>query len=235
MTDERLVAIHQPNFLPWLGWFDKLARADVFVLLDSVQFPKKAGTWINRTQLVVNGDLTWATIPVVRSYRGVLPINEMRIDDSRPWRRKLLRTIEQNYRKARYFDEMMPVVSEVIQTSTDAIADYNEVGLRRLADVLGLDWSRFVRSSGLAATGTSTDLLVALTTEVGGTAYLVGGGAGGYQEDDKFAQAGLRVVEQGFKPMAYPQLAPEFRAGASVVDALMNCGPEDTAALLARA
>jgi len=233
--EERLVAIHQPNFLPWLGWFDKLARADVFVLLDSVQFPKKAGTWINRTQLVVGGELAWATVPVVRSYHGVLAINEMRIEESRPWRRKLLRTFEQSYRKAKHFDEVMPVVREVVETQTDSIAEYNETGLRRLADLLGLDANRFVRSSELAAGASSTDLLVEITTEVGGTAYLAGGGAGGYQEDEMFPAAGLRLVQQGFEPSAYQQLAPEFRPGASVVDALMNIGPEATATLLARA
>jgi hypothetical protein len=62
-----VVAIHQPNFLPWLGFFDKLARADVFVLLNSVQFPRTSkGTWINRVKLLVGGEARWATVPIVR-------------------------------------------------------------------------------------------------------------------------------------------------------------------------
>ena len=68
---QRLVAIHQPNFLPWLGYFDKLARADVFILLDTVQFPKKAGSWMNRARLLVGGEPSWITVPVVRSYHGL--------------------------------------------------------------------------------------------------------------------------------------------------------------------
>ena len=90
-----VVAIHQPNFLPWLGFFDKLARADVFVLLDSVQFPRTSkGTWINRVKLLVGGRKQWATVPIVRSEGSVLPIAEVRIDEAQPWRKKLLRTIE---------------------------------------------------------------------------------------------------------------------------------------------
>ena len=72
-----IVAIHQPNFFPWLGFFDKIARADVFCLLDNVQFPKTGGTWINRVQLWINGKAAWATAPVDRSYSGVRRIREM--------------------------------------------------------------------------------------------------------------------------------------------------------------
>jgi len=67
----RVVAIHQPNFLPWLGYFDKLARADTFVLLDSVQFPKRNGTWMNRVKLLVGGEPGWITVPIVRAYHGL--------------------------------------------------------------------------------------------------------------------------------------------------------------------
>jgi hypothetical protein len=83
---QRLVAIHQPNFFPWLGYFDKLARADVFILLDDAQYPKTGGTWSNRVQLLINEKPAWVTVPVVRSYHGVRQIREMRIDEQRPWR-----------------------------------------------------------------------------------------------------------------------------------------------------
>src|SRR5215211_6070475 len=146
---ERVVAIHQPNFLPWLGYFDKLVRADAFVLLDSVQFPKKAGSWMNRTRLVVAGNLGWLTVPVVRSYHGLRAVNEMLIDDSRPWRRKALRTIEQSYARAPYFDEIMPLVEEVIGVQSDRLVEFNEAGVRHVASALGLDVSKIVRSSSL--------------------------------------------------------------------------------------
>ena len=92
--DPRVVAIHQPNFLPWLGYFDKIARADVFVVLDDVQFPKRRDLGQSRAparqRRAVLGD-----DPVVRSYHGTRTIREMEIDESKPWRRTLLRTVEQ--------------------------------------------------------------------------------------------------------------------------------------------
>ena len=93
MAPHKVVAIHQPNFFPWLGYFDKLARADVFVELNSVQFPKTGGTWTNRVRLMIGGKPQWFTVPVIRSYHGLRTIGEMEINPSEPWRVKFLRTV----------------------------------------------------------------------------------------------------------------------------------------------
>lgn len=230
-----VVAIHQPNFLPWLGWFDKLARADVFVLLDDVQFPRTGkGTWVNRVKLLVGGSAQWVTAPIVRSKGSVQEIREVRLDDAQAWREKTLRTIEHNYRRAPGFDEVFPHVEGALGAATDRLAELNERAARTLARGLGLDESRFVRSSELAASASSTELLIELTQAVGGDVYLAGGGAGGYQEDEKFDAAGIELRYQSFEHPTYAQAsADEFVPGLSVVDALMNCGFEGTRALLA--
>jgi hypothetical protein len=229
---ERIIAIHQPNFLPWLGYFDKLARCDVFVLLDTVQFPKKSGTWMNRVKLLVAGEPAWITVPIVRSYHGLRRVDEMEIDESRPWRRKLLQTIEQNYRRASHFEETMPLVTEIVEQDTALLADYNEVGVRRLAASVGLDAGKFTRASTLDVSGTATDLLIDITHKLGGDSYLAGGGAAAYQEDEKFAAAGVRLRYQAFEHPTYSQLADEPHSGLSIVDALMHCGADATARLL---
>lgn len=220
-----LVAIHQPNFLPWLGFFDKLARADVFVLLDSVQFPRTSkGTWINRVKLLVGGRAQWVTVPIVRSAGSALPISDVRIDDSQPWRKKLARTIELNYRRAPAFEDVFPFVSELLATPSDRIAAFNEQNVRRLAEALELDTGKIVRSSELGVDGQSTELLIELTLAVGGTAYMPGGDAYRYQEDEKFADRGVGLAPQEFAHPMYPQTAEPFVPGLSIVDALMNCG-----------
>jgi hypothetical protein len=228
-----VVAIHQPNFLPWLGFFDKLARADVFVLLDSVQFPRTSkGTWINRVKLLVGGAEQWATVPIVRAAGSALPINEVLIDDAQPWRRKLARTIELNYRRSPAFDEAHPLVAELLGTSARRVADFNERNIRRLAESLDLDTGKIVRSSEVAASGHSTELLIELTRAVGGTAYMPGGDAYRYQVDEKFVAHGLQLVPQEFDHPVYPQPVDPFVPGLSIVDALMNCGFEGTRELL---
>jgi WbqC-like protein family len=231
----KLVAIHQPNFLPWLGFFDKLARADVFVLLDDVQFPRTSkGTWINRVKLLVAGKATWMTVPIVRSAGSTRAVREVQIDDSQPWRKKLLRTVEVNYRRAPYFDEVFPFVEELVTRPTDQLAGFNEANIRRLAEELGLDTAKLVHSSEIKTVAGGTELLVELTRAVGGTAYLSGGLAPeAYQDDAVFAAAEVELVFQDFRHPTYPQRVDEPVHGLSIVDALMNCGVAGTAALVA--
>ena len=229
----RVVAIHQPNFLPWLGWFDKLARADVFVLLDSTQFPRTSrGTWSNRVQLLVNREPRWVTVPVVRAGRGTQALRDVRVDDEQPWRDKLLRTIQLSYARAPHFDEHFPLVREILKQPTDTLVELNEHGVRVLAETLELDTTRLVRASDLDADAGSTELLVQLTRAAGGSAYLSGDGAGGYQEDELFARAGLELLYQQFEQHPYPQLGDGFTPGLSIVDALFSVGAERTRALL---
>lgn len=229
----RLVAIHQPNFLPWLGYFDKLARADVFVILDSVQFPRTSrGTWMNRVKLLVSGSPSWVTVPVVRAKTGVQQVREVEIDPTQRWREKLLRTIEVNYRRAACFDESFPLVQEVLAEPARNLADFNEAGVRRLAEALGLDTRRLVRSSALPPQSSGTDLLIDLTLAAGGTTYLSGGGADGYQQDDRFAERGVELLYQDFVQPTYPQIVAEPVRGLSVVDALLSCGTTGVRRLL---
>ena len=231
----KVVAIHQPNFLPWLGFFDKLARSDVFVLLDDVQFPRTSkGTWINRVKLLVGGKEQWVTVPVVRAEGIARPIREVRIDETQPWRKKLVRTIEHNYRRSAHFGEVFPLVEALVATPTELLADFNERNVRRIGDELGLDTAKIVRSSHFETTGHSTDLLIELTRAVGGTAYMPGGDAYLYQEDDKFSAAGLELVLQEFRHPTYPQPVEPPVHGLSIVDALLNCGVDGTRELVAR-
>jgi hypothetical protein len=228
----RVVAIHQPNFLPWLGFFAKLARADVFVLLDDAQFQKKGGTWTNRVKLLVGGEPRWVTVPVDRSYHGVRSIADMRIGDEPRWREKLIRTIEQSYASAPGYAETMPTVRRVLEHPTEQLAELNEAGIRELARLLDLDDSKLVRSSTLGVEATGTERLVELTRAVGGDTYLSGDGAQGYQDDSMFRAAELELRRLGFRHPEYPQSSGSAVPGLSAVDALMSCG-RDAARLLA--
>jgi WbqC-like protein family len=227
-----LVAIHQPTFLPWLGWWDKLVRADVFVLLDEVQFSKKGGTWMNRVRLLVGGEPRWVTMPVDRAYAGTRSVREMRIDDSKPWRQKVLTTIRATYGRAPFADDVMPAVQEAVGARTELVAELNERAIRSFAERLEIDTTKIVRQSELAADGHGTQLLVELCRAVGGDAYLSGDGSDGYLDAEAFAVAGLELLFQEFAAPVYPQPTDTFVPGLSAVDALMNCGWQGTAELL---
>jgi RimJ/RimL family protein N-acetyltransferase len=185
-----LVAIHQPNFFPWLGFFDKLARADTFVLLDTVEFSKGGRT--NRVEVLVSGKPQWMTVPLRRATLSG-PIRDVLIDETRDWRAKVAKTLRQNYARS----AALPFVEELVAYDSERLADYNEHAIRRLAETLG-HTAAIVRASDLDVQGRATELLVDIVRAVGGTAYLAGGGAEGYQEDELFGAHGIELTLQDF-------------------------------------
>ena len=229
-----LVAIHQPNFLPWLGFFDKLAKADRFVILDSVALQLTGGNYTNRVQMLINGTASWVSVPVKRGRSARERIDAAEVADVGGWRRKLKLSIQQSYSKTPYFRETMPIVERVLDADTALLCEMNMIGILALAEALDLDTGKIVRSSELECEGQSTTLLANLVEAVGGSAYLTGHGAGGYQDDDVFAQRGITVRHQQYQPPRYSQYrVSDFVPGLSAVDALMNCG-RDTARLIGR-
>jgi len=187
MVRPHVVAIHQPNFFPWLGYFDKLARADTFVLLDTVEFSK--GSRTNRVEIEVNGEPHWITAPVQRAGIGG-PIADVVFDEQRDWRTKIVKTLQQNYAG-------VEAVEDLVRCGESRLAAYNEHAIRQLAAKLAIA-TPIVRASDLAVDGRASELLIAIVRAVGGGAYLAGGGAGGYQDDAAFAAAGIDLIPQEF-------------------------------------
>lgn len=220
-----IVAIHQPNFFPWLGYFDKIRRADTFIFLDAVDYPRSGsggmGSWTNRVRLNIQGQARWVTCPLKRVDLGT-SISAVTIDDGQPWRSKLLRTLEANYRRAPRYAAAMALIEPLILASESNLAAFNIAAIKAIAAALGLE-TQFVLQSSLPAEGKATELLTSLVHATGGSTYLAGGGASGYQDDDTFALRGLELVYQGFVAHAYGD--PErFIAGLSVIDYLMFDG-----------
>ena len=232
----RIVAIHQPNFFPWLGFFDKIARSDVFILLDDAQFPKSgAGTWLNRVRLIVNNQAAWATMPIRRDYTGVKRIIDIDIDNSQPWRQRLLQTIKTYYAAAGAFADVFPVIERLVLNPSGSLAEYNASAIRTVCEGLSIDASRLTHASTLHVGDVATARLVELVKAVGGTAYLAGGGAGGYQDDALFAAAGIDLIPQQFSHPIYSQgRTRDFVPGLSCLDAVLHQGFAGTSSLLCR-
>ena len=235
-SDARICAIHQPNFFPWLGYFDKIVRADIFVLLDDVQYQKTGGNWTNRVQMMIGQGPKWVTAPVDRSYSGVRQIREIRFSPvEREWREKLCSTITASYGRAAYFREVYPFIEPIIMNESDFLSDYSSHAIAALCDYLEIESSKLVRSSQFNLQNNATDLLIDITKAVGAVRYLCGGGAQGYQEDEKFPRHGIQLIYQNFCHPIYTQAndAP-FQPGLSIVDALMHCGRRGVIELLNR-
>jgi hypothetical protein len=221
-------AIHQPNFFPWLGYFDKIRRADVFVFLDDVPFNKSGsgmGCWTNRVRIDIGGQPAWFGCPVRRE-KGEQLIRTIRIDEAQPWRRRLLRTLETHYRRAPYFAPTMGLIQPLIEHQTDSLLEFNMNAIHTISSALGTQ-CRLMRQSEVRASGVATERVIRLTKEVGANTYLAGGGADGYQEDALFAASGIKLLYQRFAPKVYGDPA-RYIPGLSIIDLLMKAGLEAT-------
>lgn len=204
-----------------MGYFDKIRRSDIFVLLDDVQYPKSgsgSGSWVNRVKIDIQNAARWVGCPL-RHQHGSYTIRQAQIDETQPWRKKLLRTLEMNYKKAPAYARAMSVLDPLINFPTDNLAEFNIHAIRSLAGYFGLT-SRFVCQSELGVSGHATELLVAIAKGVGADAYLCGGGAAGYQEDALFSENKVKLVYQDYvsEPYGPPQ---RFKPGLSIIDFLM--------------
>ncbi len=148
----------------------------------------------------------------------------MEIDDSVPWRKKLVATLKANYSKAPFFEKTMDFLQPLIFFQTSSVSEFNVNAITKIASLA--EWEeKLVLGSLLKSEGNATELLISMTKAVGGTAYLCGGGADGYQVDSLFGAAGVDLIYQTFVHPSYPQCGlSEFEAGLSVVDAMMNVG-----------
>lgn len=228
---KKIVAIHQPNFFPWLGYFDKIASSDEFIILDDVQFPK--GDYVNRVKLLVAGDGRWITAPVKHDLQGKIKINEMSFDDRPPWRKKMIKTIEANYRKKEFYHENAEFIYALISNSNSNIAEYNTANILELINYLGLQKHKIILASDFNVTTTSTQRIIDLVKMCDANTYLSGGGASGYQEDPLYAENGIELVYQNYQHPIYEQKNKVgFIKGLSIIDALMNIGKEQLQKLL---
>jgi hypothetical protein len=217
------MAICQPTYLPWLGYFDLIDQVDIFVLLDSVQFQRQS--WQHRNRLKTPSGLRWLTVPVMFRGRFGQLINEVEIQDN-GFRRNHLRTIELNYRRTPFFDEHFDELSSLVKnSSTTLIADLDIRLIEWFMDVLGIRTS-LLRSSDLAQPGKRIELLANICESLGGKQYVSPLGSAAYllQEIDVLVDQGIDVVFQHYEHPQYRQLFPPFCPYASILDLIFNEG-----------
>jgi len=218
------VSAHQPAYLPWLGYFDKIARVDVFVYLDTVQFEKNS--FINRNRIMTPSGPQWLTIPV--RTRGHLSgtLRDTRTDETQAWRTKHLRSIAMNYSRAPHFPVGSGKLEALLNTQEDNLAELCWIQLGFWLAELGIT-TRLVRGSELQVGGTKADLVLDLCRQLGADHYLSGALGRDYLEPAAFRDAGIELEFQEYVSPVYPQQwGAEFVPNLSIVDYWMNCGPQ---------
>jgi hypothetical protein len=217
-----IVAVHQPQYLPWLGYFDKMRIADVFCYLDNVQYKKNE--WQNRNRIKTAHSRQWLTVPV--RYRFGQKINEVEINNNQKWHKKHLQAIITNYSKAPYFKDYITQFEDCFSRNWELLSDLNVFLIELLRELLDLHHKPTVLASSLTLRDEPTDRLIDICKAMGADAYLSGQDGGKYMNLDRFKENGISLVIQEFEHPVYPQLFNQFESHMSVVDLLFNCGPE---------
>ena len=221
---KKIVCIHQPDFAPYLGFFHRLLKVDLFVLLDDAQFVRKGKGWQNRDKIKTRQGEAWLTIPVQKAPLEET-INHIRLHLDRKWVNSALNLLTENYRRAEFFDEYFPAFEKVLQSNHELLIDLNLNILDVIYKILDISVPTILASQ-LAAQGNKNERLIDILQKVSGTDYLSGVGARDYMDEKKFLKAGIAVHWQNFKHPIYPQLHGDFIPYLSVLDTIFNCGPE---------
>jgi hypothetical protein len=225
------VVIEQPNYIPWIGYFDLIRLSDVWVWYDDVQYTK--GDWRNRNCVALDGEPEWLTVPVLNKGRFTQTIREVEIDWDQPWPRKHLGTLKRCYARASSYGEVARLLESAFARRPRFLADLTIELCESICALLGLA-PRFVRSSALQPAGGRQERLLDICRQLGATTYLSGPAARAYIDERLFADAGIALRYMVYDYPPYERGPHPFVPKLSVLDALAWLGPLGTAAFLSR-
>ncbi len=223
-----ILSAHQPEYLPYLGFFYKMAKADTFILADHLQFSKK--DFLNRNRIRTNANAlgwTWLTVPVLLHGKGYQKINEIDIDNSTDWAKKHWQLIYFNYKRTPFFNAYSNFFEKLYQKKWQKLADLNETSIDYIRKELDIK-TTLIKSSDYNFKGQKTDLIVELCKEFKADTYFSGMGGKLYIEAEKLKENDIQLIFSDFKHPVYPQRFEPFVENLSAIDLLFNCGPKSS-------
>jgi len=216
-----IVAIHQPNYLPWLGYFHKMKKANIFIILDNVQLPGKGLS--NRNYIKgKDGKKVLLTVPIKKlngvnsTYIDAIP------DYSKHWQREHLNKIKDAYLKAPYFDKSFELIESVVLQKQDNLSKLNTEFIEKICNLLEIKTQIVLASSLIDSQLQKNERNIDLCLQKGAKTYLSGQGAKKYNDENLFVQHQLNINYQNFEAPVYKQLGEGFMPNLSVLDVLFN-------------
>jgi len=223
----KTVVIHQPDFMPYLGFFHRLLYAEIFVILDNVQFLRRG--WHHRDKIKINSGEKWLTIGVKKASQNTA-IKEIILNEDN-WKEQHINLIKQNYKKAEYFTDIFPYIEKLYNKESNTMIDFNIASIEMLLELFDINIQKQFASKYKIKT-VANELLVDILQATNATHYLSGIGAKDYFVSEPFEKANIEVIWQNFKHPIYPQLHGEFIPYLSSIDLLFNCGIEKSREIL---
>jgi hypothetical protein len=216
------IAVMQPTYLPWIGYFGMIDMADVFIFYDDVQFVKQS--WQQRNRIKTQDGWIWLVVPVFQNFGQ--KINQVKINNNQNWPKKHWKSIQYNYSKAPFFNEYMAFIEEIYEKEWDYLADLNITLIKRISEFLGLDTEFMLSSELRGVEGTKTDRLINILKLIGADEYLTAPATKAYIEPEKFKGNDIMLYWYEFNHPTYKQLYGDFVPHLSVIDLLFNTGGE---------
>lgn len=218
-----VVVGHQPQLMPYIGILNKISKADIFIIVDHVQYVRRY--FYNRTYIKLNDKKQLLTVPVLSKGEYYSPINMIKINNKEMWIRKHLKTIQIAYAKAKYFSSYYDKVEEIYLKRHEYLSEFtSELLIFFLKEFELINDIRF--SSNMQLSCNKTELLIELINAVGGNIYISGEGAREYFDEELFNKSGYKHLFNKFYHPVYPQLGKSFIEGMGCIDLLFNCGKD---------
>jgi hypothetical protein len=221
-----IVSIHQPQYLPYIGYIYKILKSDVFVFLDDAQYKKNE--WQNRNRIKGPNGLIWLTVPV--SFNFGNKINEAKIVQDN-WSKKHLNSIKSAYSKSKYFKDFFPLIESFLSKDYENLSVLNIACVKMILEYLGVK-KEIVISSTLGVNKTRTERLIEIVKKLNGDIYLSGDGGHGYLDEELFEKNNIKLFYLNYKTISYAQLWGDFVENLSVIDIIFNEGRENTLRIL---
>lgn len=214
-----IITAHQPAYIPWLGYFDKIRSSDVYIYMDTVQFEKNSFTNRNRIK-TANGPI-WLTIPVISKGHLDSDILNLQINDKVKWQKKHFLSIQYAYKNAPYYQEYINKIARFYEEPVNSFADYCFEYTKFWLNELHID-TEIVRLKDIKVSGSKSDLVLSMCQAMNADVFISGAMGKDYMENEKFEENGIKVVYQDYQIKAYPQMWGEFIPCMGIIDFVMN-------------
>ncbi len=213
------VAVHQPNYAPWCGYFAKMFACDAFVFFDDAQLPQ-GRSHVSRVKIAKGHDADqWLTVPV---RKGIKPIRDVELVDE-PWAERHRRTLQHTYAKAPHVAAVLELVAPVYAAPGASLADLNMRLIRAVASYLGYEGT-FHLSSDHPADLKADARIAQVVAAVGGDVYVSGAGGESYQSEAVYGERGVSLEVRTYQPVPYERSGWAWIGGLSILDALFHLG-----------
>lgn len=221
----KIVAMHQPNYLPWLGFFSKIKHSDCFVIVDNIEFNRRGYTHRNKIRVNVKGGWMWLTIPSVSNVPLGTLINEVKLPKNNEWQKKHWKIIYLNYKKADYFYSYNDFFDKLYKKRFEYLWQVNEEITLYLLKSFDID-VEIIKASKLDLDPDlqKSDLIIAILKGIGAKTYLSGPSGKNYLEFDKFKKNDIKLGFFEFKHPVYKQRFYGFEPNMAAIDLLFNVG-----------